>query len=398
MRICARCGLNAPEGSPTCGGCGGDLLTAVREVPEAQGICYAQLRSTFTCRVCGFDAPLDFPDADGAVLCGNCRVEQAFDPEVFRELFEEAHSTVDLAGEEQPHRRPKKAQAMATWKQQGSSTRNNVRVRIGAGRPLCDCGGVLEARRTEPRGITCSCGSCGASIPYDLPPELRRRSRALLGVIAPALRADRPRAVVSEASALLCPSCGAGLPVQEGALLATCSFCKTTALLPARSATGQRPPEAWWALFEGPSPERQRREEEERSRQEERQKQATADRQEREAQQEKLKLVAASKRNAVVFYAMAMPALVAFSVPMLRTRHGEGLPVWYSGPFFVVGSLLFFGVALGGSAFGVPYGKGSTWDPPPLSQQRVALAITAAVLVASVVVLVVVGPAAQGRR
>jgi hypothetical protein len=85
-------------------------------------------------------------------------------------------------------------------------------------------------------------------------------------VIGDEHRTDRPAAKVAAkldaagVAALTCPSCGAGLPVEPGADLATCSFCHTTSRVARKGwarASGAAPTfEPFWVLLEGPSKRR----------------------------------------------------------------------------------------------------------------------------------------------
>src|SRR6185295_10892156 len=67
---------------------------------------WVAVRCSFQCRSCGFAAPLDQLDIDGAVECAYCGLRQRFEPSTWTEALEFAHAVGDLAGPEPEGRYP----------------------------------------------------------------------------------------------------------------------------------------------------------------------------------------------------------------------------------------------------------------------------------------------------
>lgn len=434
MRVCASCGLVAPLVTPACAGCGSELgsgsLEAEGGTPTAR---WAQVRCDIECRVCGRRAPQNHVDADGVIGCALCSTEQAFDATAWRALFDEAHAIVDLSApapepveaaaehageaprgrrrrdrfaEENPYRDVRVRSADRAWEQARSGTKNPLRARIGPGHPLCGrCRGPLSIASPEPRVLVTACSSCDEQATYASPAPLAALCPELVGLIAPEHRTDHPSVAGRPsrdggAVPIQCPSCGAGLTLEGRPHLVTCAYCKTTARIPAkllREAAGEPRIEPFWALLRGPSKARvaiERRLEAER----EQAKRAEANArwgaavQERvSAHQERERAVGAVALRAVKWRAalFSVAAVAAMGIYVATFFHvGEqNAPVWFSGPFFIVSSLMFFGTIFGQVIFGVPLSKTQKqWEPCSEREQRVTLVI-AGVVLAGVVVM-----------
>lgn len=131
--------------------------------------------------------------------------------------------------------------------------------------PICrKCQVPLSISVTAPGSVTTSCARCGERASYAIADSTRALDEALVAAIAHDHRTDQRKAqsTGTEAGAMTlgCPSCGAPLRHQGTDRLQTCSFCKASCIVPARSFMHHRSdvpePEVWWMLFRGPSNKR----------------------------------------------------------------------------------------------------------------------------------------------
>jgi hypothetical protein len=202
---------------------------------------------------------------------------QAFEIGLWRSLVEEARGIADLA------RSPSHDDNLNTWRDVGVERTSILFERsegglvlrgwLSPGHPLCaKCSGPLSVEVMSEGGtLRATCTRCRDAIDYAAPRQAA--DSALRGTLALEHRADRPALRVEgeggQAIALKCPSCGAELPRPAGSApggassrLIECKFCPTISVVAQRSlhAVGAvaAEPEAWWLVFAGASPQRQR--------------------------------------------------------------------------------------------------------------------------------------------
>jgi hypothetical protein len=278
VSVCRRCGVVAPARGRTCAVCGSALAETRVEVPALpQEALWVAVRCAFTCNQCKFLAPLDALDADGAVDCASCGLHQRFDVEAWREVLDFAHAVGDLAGPSPEGRHPHPTLWIGSenpyasvgddhaFGRRDEISASGVAVDAAPGHPVCHaCHVPLATQMTGSGAVATQCPRCGERAEYTIPDDARRLSGSLLGAIAHEHRTDRPRARAAPTKegviALACPSCGAPLSVSGTGRLQTCSFCKASCIVPARSVSQQGqdapPSEVWWLLFQGASKKR----------------------------------------------------------------------------------------------------------------------------------------------
>ncbi len=288
MPICHRCGALAPSERSSCEVCGQSIGSSLEAIPKrADDLVLTQVRTHFTCRECGGEIPLGEPELSEAITCPRCNARQAFDASAWTEAFEHAHLVGDVyglggadfrrtLGARDPNPSLGVSTAVSTLELSGIVTAGgvqrtrNLRAECAPGAPICGkCGSPLAPSVVRGPGgeeeLSTRCVGCGDAARYGLPKNARALAPSLVGVIAEALRTDRPEARLDQTSAgmviaLRCPNCGAGLSVTPGTNAATCSFCKTEAriasrtLLALKTAEGEASP--WWAVFRGPASKR----------------------------------------------------------------------------------------------------------------------------------------------
>lgn len=283
MSVCHGCGALAPTQRTSCEVCTKPLGSSLEAVPaRADALSFVQLRTTVTCRQCGSGFPLDEPELGEAVTCPRCNTLQAFDLEVWGEAFAHAHLVGDVygprgaafrqsLGHDDPSPGLGRDSAVSEITRsgmtmdQGVMRTRNLRACCAPGQPLCDkCGSPREPSETrsargEPE-LELRCVGCGDTARYATPPIARVLAPSLVGIVAEALRVDRPEAQLDKTSAgmviaLRCPSCGGGLHVTPGSHVAVCSFCKTEARIASRTLLAlksvEAEPQPWWAIFRG---------------------------------------------------------------------------------------------------------------------------------------------------
>ncbi len=219
--------------------------------------------------MCGFRVPLNGLDMDGAVVCARCSLEQAFDVGQWTIIFEEAHATGDLWGDQaEAFRSLLDAQYFDLGKVNASlvftgTGENGVDALASPGHPLCDaCHKPLDVKldaapRTGRASTTCACVETAS---YEAPASARKMSPPLTAVICSEHRVDRKDVRVDateSAIAVRCPGCDAPLPANTESKFVTCSYCHTQARIPDRTwfklSKKTHVPEKMWLLFQGDS-------------------------------------------------------------------------------------------------------------------------------------------------
>ncbi|MEO7113792.1 MAG: hypothetical protein ABI183_25355 [Polyangiaceae bacterium] len=264
--ICGECGVIGTE-SAACVHCGSQAprLDVPARTDGANWIC---LECTIKCRMCGFRVPLNGLDMDGAVICARCSLEQAFDVEQWRIVFEEAHATGDLWGDQATafgylldaqYFNLGKVNASLVFNGTGE---NAVDTLASPGYPLCDaCHKPLDVKLGAPESghATTTC-TCGETASYETPAAARRMSLPLTAIICSEHRSDRKDVRVDateSAIAVRCPGCDAPLPANSETKFVTCAYCHVQARIPDRTwfmlSKKEHVPEKMWLLFKGPS-------------------------------------------------------------------------------------------------------------------------------------------------
>jgi LSD1 subclass zinc finger protein len=276
VEICGGCGAGAAARRTACGVCSVAFPTPRLRAP-ASGVRYwVAVRGGFTCRSCGFLAPLDHLPVDGAVECASCGLRQAFQTGALAPALAHAHAVGDLAGPSSegrtPHPRlyigadnPFKSVAVDRAFDDFSTSIDGrpVRLEAGPGHPICKTCHVPLETNAAGGVVATRCPRCNEEARFALPEGIAELAPGLVGVVA-ADHSDKPRAkqVVGAGGvvALACPACGAPLAGTGGERSIACAFCKAVALIPARAAAqtseGSPKPSLWWLLFEGASDKR----------------------------------------------------------------------------------------------------------------------------------------------
>jgi hypothetical protein len=286
--VCPGCGVIAPIRRTSC------LLCSTAFGPRplvatggAGTAVFARIHeSDFECRGCGLRSPVTL-GFDREVECQRCGLWQAFPSGQWEEALDRAHAIADLCGPDPEGRFPRMGPSIAARNPSKSlglehtrteSTQSTtiidssgmkhltLRILVSPGHPLCSTCHVPLGVRIDVAGkAETQCPRCGERATYALPKGAGERALALRAVIGEAHRADRPAAKIDKVdaagvAALVCPSCGAALPVATDSDLATCAFCHTTSRVAARTwvrASGAVPKfEPFWVLLEGPSKRR----------------------------------------------------------------------------------------------------------------------------------------------
>jgi hypothetical protein len=288
LNVCPGCGVIAPVQRTSCILCNTPFGPAPLVAPGAVGnAVFARIHeSDFECRGCGLRTPVTL-GFDAEVECHRCGLRQAFTPGQWEEALDTAHAVADLCGPNPEGRFPGMGPSVAaknrakslgvehtrteakqsTTTIDGNGTRSRtLRILVSPGHPLCNaCHAPLGVRIDAAGKAETECARCGDHASYALPAGAAAKAPALRAVIGDEHRTDRPAAKVDNVdaagvAALTCPSCGAGLPVQPGTDLVTCSFCHTTSRVARKGwarASGTAPPfEPFWVLLEGPSKRR----------------------------------------------------------------------------------------------------------------------------------------------
>jgi hypothetical protein len=272
VSICRRCGVVAPAQGTTCEVCRQPLASVrVQSPPQPVDQVWVAVRCGFTCNSCQFLAPLDSLDTDGAVECAHCGLRQRFEVGNWRHALLFAHSVGDLAGPNPEGRNPhptiwigsdnpyEKVGSVLTFQHEQSNT---LSIDATPGHPVCDkCAEPLHVHLTGPGACQTLCGDRGS---YQTTDATRELYGGILAIVAEDHRSDRPKARSTATGAgvvaLSCPSCGAPLQLEGKSSIQTCSYCKTSCIVPHRSLSRALQvavePSIWWILMRGISPKR----------------------------------------------------------------------------------------------------------------------------------------------
>ncbi len=266
LPVCARCGAITTSSSPSCEVCGAS--GAMRAPSPRPDRYFVGIRARFTCRACGFLAPLDGIDASGSAHCVRCGVDQAFDGRQWRAALAFAHGVGDLAGPSLEGLHPSPRIAIDSPWSDIARTRTAValdaetapgvlHLRAFPGHPLCArCAKPLSVATSTPGALIVSC-VCGLQEEHHLGADVR--PGAVLGAIGSGHRAGQVApAAVESGTAFQCPTCGAPLPVDGKARILTCAFCHVASRIPdaAFRKVAAVDPETIWIAFTGPSARR----------------------------------------------------------------------------------------------------------------------------------------------
>lgn len=250
--VCSSCGVARKERETKCKFCHADHTSQALRPPRFDDELWVWIETTFQCRTCGFSVPLNHIDMDGAVVCGKCGAEQAFDAKGWHQAFDFAHSTADYGP------------GNTGFGKVTFDTGNQFTVLTVAGHPLCEtCHGLLSFT-SDHRNVDVSCGACKTVLSYIVPEAAWKTTRSSLrAVISSEHRADHNAVKVVEtgaAVAIHCPQCEAPLDASEGAKFLHCKYCNMTSRIPDDvwfRVNGNEPmPVPMWLAFSGPSPER----------------------------------------------------------------------------------------------------------------------------------------------
>jgi pyruvate/2-oxoglutarate dehydrogenase complex dihydrolipoamide acyltransferase (E2) component len=252
--VCSSCGVVWIDRAARCEHCharhAGEALPAPGDGPAA----WACVECTFRCRACGFVVPLDHLAMGGAVECGRCGLEQAFETRSWHDAFDHAHAVADgmIAGIGRQH----------TSSRQIIRASNAFEMTASPGHPVCrSCHALLGVSFADGHRATATCANCKTSDAYATPAAaVQMMNGALTAVLATEHRADGLAAKVektAEAIAVHCPSCSAPLDASDGTRFVHCKYCNTTCRIPAsawlRLGGKAAKPESMWLAFEGPS-------------------------------------------------------------------------------------------------------------------------------------------------
>lgn len=275
--ICGHCGVVALSGAAACAVCERPFPPVRVEAPLIG--CWVAIRARFKCRGCGFQAPIDQLDVDGAIDCVHCGLRQAFEASSWRSALEFAHAVGDLAGplpegnvsnrfvwigDSNPYATVGVTQAFREFKTNYEAGREFF-LEAGPGFPSCKKCAAAFVVRVEQGRVHTDCPRCGDSADYQLPPRSSQATPAIVAVVADESRTDRMKANVGgdgQVMAIRCPGCGAPLSPEGDSRSLSCPFCKALSFVPGKvmaRALGRTPkPETWWVLFQGPSRERKK--------------------------------------------------------------------------------------------------------------------------------------------
>jgi hypothetical protein len=278
VRICGRCGVYGPSDGRLCDGCGAELRTSARSVPTSSHRC-ASVRLEVRCASCGRFTPVPSLAPGRAVPCARCGDDVPLPERTWTAILDRAHAVADLLGEHPEGQEPSgfaidevnpfaamarrravvvfaadEADALAGW------LPDDVRARIAPGVPL---GGddyePIQIRPESPGAITTRSALTSARYAVDV--RAVGLHRQLLGVVADEHHdpRDEPDVAVVGATGARCPGCGAAFQLAGSAVRVRCETCDLVSHVPAalRLRTDPDPrPEAWWLVFDGPSPYR----------------------------------------------------------------------------------------------------------------------------------------------
>jgi hypothetical protein len=275
VSICKKCGVVAPARGSACDVCNQSLQSMRATAPPLPpDQAWVALRCGFTCNSCRFLAPLDSLDADGAVECAHCGLRQRFEVMSWAPALGFAHSVADLAGPNPEGRNPHPSVWIGsdnphayigdtvTFEQTNSGA---LAVDASPGHPVCDkCAEPLHVTLTGTGSCQTQCPRCGDRGTFSVSDAARHLYGGILAAISVDHRSDRLKAQATATSAgvmaLTCPSCGAPLTLEGKTSIQTCTYCKTSCVVPHRSLSralsATIAPTIWWVLMRGISPKR----------------------------------------------------------------------------------------------------------------------------------------------
>jgi len=283
MPLCGHCGVIAPTEHAACSICGTDFASPPVQVALSDdGPTWVAMRCRFQCRSCGFVAPLDALDVDGAVDCGQCGLAQQFDIDAWRGALDHAHGVGDLAypvpegrhphdllwvGDDNPFVEMASTQSMSNYQEGGTSQVGGVQVfrslmiEAGPGHPVCrKCAVPLAIEVAADGDASTRCATCGDVGVYALPDRAQDLCATVSSVVGPEHRTDRVSARLEAAAgkpiSLKYPECNGGLEATRREV-AACPFCGTAVWIPRRARVhdvgAPMEPIVWWVGFAGPS-------------------------------------------------------------------------------------------------------------------------------------------------
>lgn len=250
--ICSSCGVARKDRETKCQFCKADHTSQGLKPPRFDDELWVQIETSFQCRTCGFSVPLNHLEMTGAVVCGKCGAEQAFDVKYWHDAFDFAHSTADYGP------------GNSGWGKTTFDTGNQFTILTVAGHPLCEtCHGLLSFT-ADNGNAQVSCGACKTAVSYIAPERAVKMTHGQLrAVISPEHRADHNEVKVDEtgaAVAIHCPQCEAPLDASQGTKFVHCKYCNTTSRIPDDvwfRVNGNEPkPIPIWLAFSGMCPER----------------------------------------------------------------------------------------------------------------------------------------------
>jgi transcription elongation factor Elf1 len=250
--VCSSCGAARKARATKCDFCKADHTSKALTPPRFDDELWVQIETTFQCRTCGFSVPLNHLEMSGAVVCGKCGAEQAFEVKGWHDAFDFAHSTADYGP------------GSNGWGKTTFDTGNQFTILTVAGHPLCEtCHGLLSFTAENGKAEV-SCGACKTAVSYVAPERAVKMTHgALRAVVSPEHRADHNEVKVVEtgaAVAIHCPQCEAPLDASAGTKFIHCKYCNTTSRIPDDvwfRVNGNEPkPIPIWLAFSGMSPER----------------------------------------------------------------------------------------------------------------------------------------------
>ncbi len=303
FRICAHCGANVPPVLQACGACDGPVSSAISIPYPPEGLMFVQVRLTLKCAQCGTKSPIDTPNMSGRYFCFGCGRDQGFDTDLWKERLirianivgdgfwtnlrvyppwppitpeedwlEDQDGWDDVApimpnlmqnflpkiGLERP--RLTMEQEGTVFGAGGIKTAS-YDVAYYPGHPLCaGCLSPVEVFFPRPGAAQVVCRACQVNETHVASPELLGECPELVAAVAPDLVEGRASVRVEQrggtaALAILCPHCGSPITPSGADRVVTCTFCRTSSVLPERvtGAAGKPPaPSAWWMVLRAP--------------------------------------------------------------------------------------------------------------------------------------------------
>jgi len=174
------------------------------------------VRCSFQCRSCGFAAPLDSLDIDGAVECAYCGLRQRFEPRTWSDALDFAQAVGDLSGPEpegryadpgvwiapdNPFRDVGETLTFSEHRESGveisdgMTVPKSLQIQVAPGFPVCLRCRVGLAVQVMPGGrATTTCPSCSETATFALPEGARAFGATVVAVVAHEHRVNRVNA------------------------------------------------------------------------------------------------------------------------------------------------------------------------------------------------------------